>query len=53
MYYAPQFGSAKNSVNFVRMVAANILRGDMPVSHWESVDGAVNIPLATATCWDG
>jgi rhodanese-related sulfurtransferase len=22
------------------MVAANVLQGDMPVSHWESVDGA-------------
>ena len=22
------------------MVAANILRGDMPVSHWDSLDGA-------------
>ena len=22
------------------MVAGNILRGDMPVSHWDSVDGA-------------
>jgi NADPH-dependent 2,4-dienoyl-CoA reductase/sulfur reductase-like enzyme/rhodanese-related sulfurtransferase len=38
--YAPQFGSAKDAVNFAGMVAANILRGDMPVSHWESVDGA-------------
>ena len=38
--YAPQFGSAKDPVNFAGMVAANVLRGDMPVSHWESVDGA-------------
>jgi NADPH-dependent 2,4-dienoyl-CoA reductase/sulfur reductase-like enzyme/rhodanese-related sulfurtransferase len=38
--YAPQFGSAKDPVNFAGMVAANILRGDMPVTHWESVDGA-------------
>ncbi len=38
--YAPQFGSAKDAVNFAGMVAANILRGDMPVSHWESVNGA-------------
>jgi rhodanese-related sulfurtransferase len=38
--YAPQFGSAKDPVNFAGMVAGNILRGDMPVSHWESVDGA-------------
>ena len=32
--YAPQFGSAKDPVNFAGMVAADILRGDMPVSHW-------------------
>jgi rhodanese-related sulfurtransferase len=38
--YAPQFGSAKDPVNFAGMVAANVLRGDMPVSHWDSLDGA-------------
>ena len=38
--YAPQFGSAKDPVNFAGMVAANILRGDMPLSHWDSLDGA-------------
>jgi NADPH-dependent 2,4-dienoyl-CoA reductase/sulfur reductase-like enzyme/rhodanese-related sulfurtransferase len=38
--YAPQFGSAKDAVNFAGMIAANILRGDMPVSHWDSLDGA-------------
>jgi rhodanese-related sulfurtransferase len=38
--YAPQFGSAKDAVNFAGMVAANILRGDMPVSHWDSLDDA-------------
>jgi rhodanese-related sulfurtransferase len=32
--YAPQFGSAKDPVNFAGMVAADILRGDMPLSHW-------------------
>jgi len=37
--YAPQFGSAKDPVNFAGMVAANIVRGDMPVCHWDSVDG--------------
>lgn len=39
--YAPQFGSAKDPVNFAGMVAANILRGDMPVSHWDALDGAL------------
>jgi rhodanese-related sulfurtransferase len=38
--YAPQFGSAKDPVNFAGMVAANVLQGGMPVSHWESLDGA-------------
>ena len=34
--YAPQFGSAKDPVNFAGMVAADVLRGDMPLSHWSS-----------------
>ena len=38
--YAPQFGSAKDPVNFAGMVAADVLRGDMPLSHWDSVGGA-------------
>ena len=29
--YAPQFGSAKDAINFAGMVAANVLRGDMPL----------------------
>jgi len=36
--YAPQFGSAKDPVNFAGMVAADVLRGDMPVSHWDSAE---------------
>ena len=38
--YAPPFGSAKDPVNFAGMVAADVLRGDMPVSHWDRLDGA-------------
>jgi NADPH-dependent 2,4-dienoyl-CoA reductase/sulfur reductase-like enzyme/rhodanese-related sulfurtransferase len=34
--YAPQFGSAKDPVNFAGMVAADVLRGDMPINHWDS-----------------
>jgi NADPH-dependent 2,4-dienoyl-CoA reductase/sulfur reductase-like enzyme/rhodanese-related sulfurtransferase len=34
--YAPQFGSAKDAVNFAGMVAADILCGDMPISHWDA-----------------
>jgi NADPH-dependent 2,4-dienoyl-CoA reductase/sulfur reductase-like enzyme/rhodanese-related sulfurtransferase len=37
--YAPPYGSGKDPVNFAGMVAADILRGDMPTVHWESVDG--------------
>ena len=33
--YAPQFGSAKDPVNFAGMVAADVLRDDMPIAHWE------------------
>jgi len=38
--YAPQFGSAKDPVNYAGMVAADVLCGDMPLAHWESIDGA-------------
>jgi NADPH-dependent 2,4-dienoyl-CoA reductase/sulfur reductase-like enzyme/rhodanese-related sulfurtransferase len=39
--YAPPFGSAKDPVNFAGMIAANVLRGDMPICHWNSIDGAL------------
>ena len=38
--YAPQFGSAKDPVNYAGMVAADVLGGDMPISHWDALDGA-------------
>jgi NADPH-dependent 2,4-dienoyl-CoA reductase/sulfur reductase-like enzyme/rhodanese-related sulfurtransferase len=38
--YAPQFGSAKDAVNFAGMVAADVLRGDMPLAHWEDTKDA-------------
>ena len=34
--YAPQFGSAKDPINFAGMIAANHLRGDDPIVHWQS-----------------
>jgi NADPH-dependent 2,4-dienoyl-CoA reductase/sulfur reductase-like enzyme/rhodanese-related sulfurtransferase len=37
--YSPPFGSAKDPINFAGMVASGVLRGDMPLSHWDSVDG--------------
>jgi rhodanese-related sulfurtransferase len=36
--YAPPFGSAKDPVNFAGMVAADVLRGDMPICHWDSAE---------------
>jgi NADPH-dependent 2,4-dienoyl-CoA reductase/sulfur reductase-like enzyme len=38
--YAPQFGSAKDPVNFAGMVAAGVLRGDMPISHWNAAENS-------------
>ncbi len=35
--YAPPYGSAKDPVNFAGMVAADVLRGDMPLVHWDSL----------------
>ncbi len=36
--YAPQFGSAKDPVNFGGMVAGNALSGDMPIIHWDTAE---------------
>ena len=36
--YAPQYGSAKDAVNLAGMVAANVLRGDIRLAHWENLD---------------
>ena len=36
--YAPPFGSAKDPVNFAGMVAADVLRGDMPLTHWNGAE---------------
>ena len=44
--YAPPFGSAKDPVNFAGMVAADVLRGDMPLSHWNSVGNALSARCA-------
>ena len=35
--YAPPYGSAKDPVNFAGMVSANVLRGDMPLTHWDTL----------------
>ena len=36
--YAPQFGAAKDPVNVAGMMAANALRGDMPLADWSETD---------------
>jgi NADPH-dependent 2,4-dienoyl-CoA reductase/sulfur reductase-like enzyme/rhodanese-related sulfurtransferase len=36
--YAPQFGSAKDPVNLAGMIAANVMRGDIGLVHWEDLD---------------
>lgn len=41
--YAPQFGGAKDPVNFAGMIASNSLRGDLPLGDWNQLgtDGAL------------
>jgi NADPH-dependent 2,4-dienoyl-CoA reductase/sulfur reductase-like enzyme/rhodanese-related sulfurtransferase len=38
--YAPQFGSAKDPVNIAGMIAANVVRGDVRIVHWEALEAA-------------
>ena len=45
--YAPQFGSAKSPVNFAGMVASDVLRDDMPLCHWDSLDDAFLLDVRT------
>jgi NADPH-dependent 2,4-dienoyl-CoA reductase/sulfur reductase-like enzyme/rhodanese-related sulfurtransferase len=35
--YAPQFGAAKDPVNMAGMIAANCLRGDLPLAKWKEL----------------
>ena len=35
--YAPQFGGAKDPVNYAGMIAANSLRGDQPLADWKDL----------------
>lgn len=35
--YAPQYGGAKDPVNFAGMVAANVMRGDMKLASWRDL----------------
>lgn len=36
--YAPQFGSAKDPINLAGMIAANVLRGDVRLAHWDDME---------------
>lgn len=38
--YAPQFGAAKDPVNVAGMIAANVLRLDAGVAHWQELEPA-------------
>jgi rhodanese-related sulfurtransferase len=38
--YAPQYGAAKDPVNLAGMIAANHLRGDLPLADWNALAGA-------------
>jgi NADPH-dependent 2,4-dienoyl-CoA reductase/sulfur reductase-like enzyme/rhodanese-related sulfurtransferase len=38
--YAPQYGGAKDPVNMAGMIAANHLRGDLPLARWEDLEDA-------------
>ena len=46
--YAPPFGSAKDPMNFAGMVGADILRGDMKISHWK--EAKIRIYAGCALC---
>ena len=43
--YAPQVGSAKDAVNLAGMVAANILREDVEIVHWDSIRQTESVVL--------
>jgi rhodanese-related sulfurtransferase len=43
--YAPQYGSAKDAINQAGMVAANVLRGDVLLAHWEDLNPDENFVL--------
>ncbi len=36
--YSPQFGSARDPVNMAGMIAANLLRGDSRIFHWDEME---------------
>jgi len=47
--YAPQYASAKDPMNFAGMVAADILRGDMPITHWQEAKSGFVLDVRETT----
>jgi rhodanese-related sulfurtransferase len=41
--YAPQFGGAKDPVNYAGMIAANHLRGDLPLGDWNQLTAGAEL----------
>jgi rhodanese-related sulfurtransferase len=48
--YAPQFGGAKDPVNYASMIAGNHLRGDLPLADWQQLaaDSALLVDVRDA-----
>jgi len=47
--YAPQFGTAKDPVNLAGMIAANVMRGDITLAHWEDIHNTEALILDVRT----
>jgi len=47
--YAPQYGAAKDPVNMVGMIAANVVRQDYAVAHWTAVENSDALILDVRT----
>lgn len=50
--YAPQYGAAKDPVNMAGMIAANALRGDAPLAHWENMEDTDAFMLDVRTAFE-
>ncbi len=48
--YAPQYGAAKDPVNMIGMIAANVMRGDLFITPWQDMgkDNAVVLDVRDA-----
>lgn len=47
--YAPQYGAAKDPVNMAGMIAANFLRGDLPLADWTELEQPNHVILDVRT----